>query len=286
MTDDGTYQPPAQACSAGRRRNSPRKGNRTPWPQNPSSSIEPTPSTVSAVHPPAPGHRYVSAAGARGGASLESWPPLLEQSIVDLMAAAARGAARGGTRVLPWRRGRPGVGQATPGAGAPTGPGGTVLGLGGRAPKPRVARVLLSTRRHHGREAAERDLPMIAGGRPARDPAALQSLLNAGEGYPPTMCGCRYQQWDVIGRTSWPWLHRLSSRTRIVPHPHRPGTGGPRGCPRGTAGSWPAATETRLVGRSADGGSAGSVSDRKLSMMGATRSGSSTSNMCPARGTY
>src|SRR6478609_5012766 len=67
MTDDGTYQPPAQACSAGRRRDSPRKGNRTPWRQNPSSSIEPTPSTVSAVHPPAPGHRYVSAAGARGG---------------------------------------------------------------------------------------------------------------------------------------------------------------------------------------------------------------------------
>src|SRR6478735_1630637 len=72
MTDDGTYQPPAQACSAGRRRDSPRKGNRTPWRQNPSSSIEPTPSTVSAVHPPAPGHRYVSAAGARG---VNPWNP-------------------------------------------------------------------------------------------------------------------------------------------------------------------------------------------------------------------
>lgn len=93
---------------------------------------------------------------------------------------------------------------------------GTMLGVGGRPPKRRAAVALLSTKRHHSRAAAEKDLPIVAGGRIARDPDKLAELLDAREAHPPTQRGYRLQQWAVIGWTSWPWLPRLDLPALVI----------------------------------------------------------------------
>lgn len=92
----------------------------------------------------------------------------------------------------------------------------TVPGVGGRPPTPRAAKVLLSTKRHHSRNAAAKDLPIVSGGRIARDPDKLAELLDAREAHAPTLRGYRLQQLAVIGWSSWPWLPRLEAPTLVL----------------------------------------------------------------------
>ncbi len=82
--------------------------------------------------------------------------------------------------------------------------------------KVRAQIALLSTRRHKDRAAAERDMPIICGGRTARDPEALKMLLDGRMLYPPTTRGYRYQQMSVMGWSSLPWLHRITAPTLIM----------------------------------------------------------------------
>lgn len=92
----------------------------------------------------------------------------------------------------------------------------TVPGLGLVPGKIRAQIALLSTRRHKHRDAAERDMPIICGGRTARDPDALKMLLDGRTLYPPTTRGYRYQQMSVMGWSSLLWLHRVAAPTLVI----------------------------------------------------------------------
>jgi pimeloyl-ACP methyl ester carboxylesterase len=63
----------------------------------------------------------------------------------------------------------------------------TMMGIGSRRPPSlKIHRVLMSTRRYHDAECAARDLPVIAGGRTARDPEVLASLIAGRVSHPPS----------------------------------------------------------------------------------------------------
>ena len=91
-----------------------------------------------------------------------------------------------------------------------------IVGIGAKLGSLRARLTLLSTRRYRDRRAAEREIPILAGGRTARDPAVLQELLSSRAAHPPTQRGYRYQQLAVLGWSSRGWLHRLPFPTLVV----------------------------------------------------------------------
>ncbi|MEI2774906.1 MAG: alpha/beta hydrolase [Tetrasphaera sp.] len=92
----------------------------------------------------------------------------------------------------------------------------TMSGAWFRMPKPSAVRALASTSRYRSREAAEKQIPMLAGGRSARDPEVLAAILDEREGTPPTERGYRFQQLSVMGWTSLPWLRRIKAPTLVL----------------------------------------------------------------------
>ncbi|MFF0494030.1 alpha/beta fold hydrolase [Nocardia sp. NPDC004068] len=92
----------------------------------------------------------------------------------------------------------------------------TVAGVPWLPPRPRSTLALLSTRRYRDRAAAARDIPLLAGGRTARDAGTLAAVLADREANPPGKKGYRYLQAAVIGWSSHPWLHRLRCRTLVL----------------------------------------------------------------------
>jgi len=92
----------------------------------------------------------------------------------------------------------------------------TNIGLGSVPGTLLAQRTLLSTKRYSNRQAAERELPILAGGRTAREPAVLKSILDGRKSHPPTRRGFRYQQMSVIGWTSIHWLHMLHIPTLVL----------------------------------------------------------------------
>ncbi|MCD2197649.1 alpha/beta hydrolase [Actinomycetospora endophytica] len=92
----------------------------------------------------------------------------------------------------------------------------TICGLWVRPAGLTVQRALLSTERYRSREAAAREIPILAGGRTARDPDVLAAILADREGHPPSRLGYHFQQLAVLGWTSAPWLPRLRQQTLVL----------------------------------------------------------------------
>ncbi|TSD94107.1 alpha/beta fold hydrolase [Skermania sp. ID1734] len=92
----------------------------------------------------------------------------------------------------------------------------TICGVWVHPPKLSAQRALLSTKRYRDRVAAEREIPLLAGGRTARDPKMLAAILDGREGHPPTRAGYRYQQYAVLGWTSFRWLPALRMPTLVL----------------------------------------------------------------------
>jgi pimeloyl-ACP methyl ester carboxylesterase len=93
---------------------------------------------------------------------------------------------------------------------------GTMHGLGARPVPVRVHRLLLSTKRYRDPATAQRHMPILAGGRTARDPEVLAALASARESFPPSPRGYYYQQLALVGWSSWLWLKRLQCPTLVL----------------------------------------------------------------------
>lgn len=92
----------------------------------------------------------------------------------------------------------------------------TICGVWVHPAGPTVQRALLSTRRYRDRAAAARDIPVLAGGRTARDPEVLAAILRDREGHPPGRLGYHFQQLAVLGWTSFLWLPQLRTPTLVL----------------------------------------------------------------------
>lgn len=173
------------------------------------------------------------------GGSLESWQPLLDQIPGrDVVMVDSPGAGRSAVPALPIRM--PAITDRIAGAARALGVeqadvlgyslgglvaqemarrhpalvrrlvlAGTIMGIPAMPGRPKVQLALLSTRRHHDRGAAARDIPRLAGGRTARDPDVLAAILDSRDAHAPSWLGYRYQQLAVIGWSSYLWLPRL-----------------------------------------------------------------------------
>jgi poly(3-hydroxyalkanoate) depolymerase len=87
----------------------------------------------------------------------------------------------------------------------------TTPGLPSVPPDPIVTALMLTPARYWNRQLAELILPIIAGGRTARDPRALQAGLEKRLVQPPSALGYLYQLYALSGWSSHPWI-------RTVPH--------------------------------------------------------------------
>jgi pimeloyl-ACP methyl ester carboxylesterase len=93
---------------------------------------------------------------------------------------------------------------------------GTTMGIPAMPGRLKVQLAMLSTRRYRDRAAAERDIPLLVGGRTARDPEVLAAELADRAAHPPSWLGYRYQQAAVIGWSSYLWLPRLRVPTLVL----------------------------------------------------------------------
>lgn len=88
----------------------------------------------------------------------------------------------------------------------------TTPGLPSIPPDPLVSALMLTPARYWSRQLAELIVPIIAGGRTARDDRALEAGLDRRLVQPPSALGYLYQLYALTGWTSHPWI-------RGVPHP-------------------------------------------------------------------
>ncbi len=87
----------------------------------------------------------------------------------------------------------------------------TTPGLPSVPPDPIVTTLMLTPARYWNRQLAEVILPIIAGGRTARDPRVLRKGLEQRLVQPPSALGYLYQLYALSGWSSHPWI-------RSVPH--------------------------------------------------------------------
>jgi poly(3-hydroxyalkanoate) depolymerase len=87
----------------------------------------------------------------------------------------------------------------------------TTPGLPSVPPDPIVTAFMLTPARYWNRQLAELILPIIAGGRTARDPGVLRAGLEKRLVEPPSALGYLYQLYALSGWSSHPWI-------RTVPH--------------------------------------------------------------------
>lgn len=92
----------------------------------------------------------------------------------------------------------------------------TTPGMPSVPPNPLVTMLMLSPARYYDRRLAELIVPMIAGGRTARDRRVMGAGLDARLSQPPTPIGYLHQLYAVSGWSSHPWLRRLRHRTLVV----------------------------------------------------------------------
>lgn len=88
----------------------------------------------------------------------------------------------------------------------------TTPGLPSIPPDPIVTTLMLTPARYWNRQLAELILPIIAGGRTARDPRVLHAGLEQRLIQPPSALGYLYQLYAMSGWSSHAWIGR-------VPHP-------------------------------------------------------------------
>jgi pimeloyl-ACP methyl ester carboxylesterase len=92
----------------------------------------------------------------------------------------------------------------------------TIMGFHGPPPKLKVQLALMSPARYTNPAAAGRDIPLLAGGRTAREPAALAAIMADRASHPPPLLGYMYQQMAVIGWSSRRWLSELRVPTLVL----------------------------------------------------------------------
>lgn len=92
----------------------------------------------------------------------------------------------------------------------------TAPGLGGTPPRPLAALMLATPARYYHPRLLALTVPHIAGGRTAREPAALAEQAAARLHRPPDPLGYAYQLYAVAGWSSLPWLHRVEHPSLIV----------------------------------------------------------------------
>jgi poly(3-hydroxyalkanoate) depolymerase len=96
----------------------------------------------------------------------------------------------------------------------------TTPGLPSVPPDPIVTALMLTPARYWNRELAELILPIIAGGRTARDPAVLRAGLEKRLVQPPSALGYLYQLYALSGWSSHAWL-RTVRHSALVLHGDR-----------------------------------------------------------------
>jgi pimeloyl-ACP methyl ester carboxylesterase len=94
--------------------------------------------------------------------------------------------------------------------------GATTPGAPSVPPNPLVAMLMLSPARYYDRRLAEVIVPVIAGGRTARDRRVLHARLGERLANPPTLVGYLHQLYSVCGWSSHLWLRRLRPRVLVV----------------------------------------------------------------------
>ena len=92
----------------------------------------------------------------------------------------------------------------------------TAAGWPARPPSPLVTLLMMTPARYYDRRLAAAIVPVIAGGRTARDPAVLQASIDHRVASPPTMRGYLQQLYAITGWTSHPWLGRLQQPTLVL----------------------------------------------------------------------
>ena len=92
----------------------------------------------------------------------------------------------------------------------------TTPGLPSIPPDPVVAMLMLTPARYWNRQLAELILPIIAGGRTARDPLALRAGLDKRLVQPPSALGYLYQLYALSGWSSHPWIGRVRHRALVL----------------------------------------------------------------------
>ncbi len=92
----------------------------------------------------------------------------------------------------------------------------TTPGLPSIPPNPIVAALMLTPARYWNRQLAELILPIIAGGRTARDRAALHAGIDERLARPPTALGYLYQLYALSGWSSHAWLGDVRHETLVV----------------------------------------------------------------------
>jgi pimeloyl-ACP methyl ester carboxylesterase len=92
----------------------------------------------------------------------------------------------------------------------------TSVGLGASPPRPLAALMLASPVRYYHAALFRLTMPMIAGGRTAREPEVLRAQAAARRSHPPSPLGYACQLFAAAGFSSLPWVHRLRQPTLIV----------------------------------------------------------------------
>jgi pimeloyl-ACP methyl ester carboxylesterase len=92
----------------------------------------------------------------------------------------------------------------------------TSPGLPSIPPHPVAAWFMLTPARYHDARLARAILPVIAGGRTARDPVALEAQLRHRLRHPPSTWGYAVQLAAITGWSSHAWLPRLRQPTLVV----------------------------------------------------------------------
>lgn len=85
----------------------------------------------------------------------------------------------------------------------------TTPGLPSMPPNPIVTALMLTPARYWNRQLAELILPIIAGGRTARDPRVLRAGLQKRLVQPPSATGYLYQLYAMSGWSSHPWIRQV-----------------------------------------------------------------------------
>jgi len=92
----------------------------------------------------------------------------------------------------------------------------TTPGLPSMPPNPIVTALMLTPARYWNRQLAELILPVIAGGRTARDPRELRAGLDRRLVQPPSAMGYLYQLYALSGWSSHPWIRRVRHPALVI----------------------------------------------------------------------
>jgi poly(3-hydroxyoctanoate) depolymerase len=92
----------------------------------------------------------------------------------------------------------------------------TTPGLPSVPPDPIVTALMLTPARYWNRQLAELILPIIAGGRTARDPRALRAGLEERLVQPASALGYLYQLYALSGWSSHPWIRTVRHPALVV----------------------------------------------------------------------